>query len=98
MRVMTTDQTGRDFYDGANNATVYAQAIGFVLHGRPGLRELASPHVFGHAGGTGCLLWVDPAERAVGAFVSNSETGLDDIYFRLDRVANATTAALTRRA
>jgi hypothetical protein len=33
----------------------------------------------------------------VGAFVSNLEVGLDDIYFRLDRVANVTTAALTRR-
>ena len=94
---MTTDQTGRDFYDAADNDTVYAQAIVFVLKGRPGLRELASPRVFGHLGSTGCLLWVDPAERVVGAFVSNLERELDDIWFRLERVANATTAALTRR-
>jgi hypothetical protein len=31
------------------------------------------------------------------AFVSNLETGLDDVWFRLDRVASVTTAALTRR-
>jgi CubicO group peptidase (beta-lactamase class C family) len=97
VRMMTTDQTGRDFYDTADNDTIYAQAIGFVLKGRPGLRELAGARVFGHLGSTGCLLWVDPAERVVGAFVSNLEVGLDDIYFRLDRVANVTTAALTRR-
>jgi CubicO group peptidase (beta-lactamase class C family) len=58
---------------------------------------LAGGRVFGHLGSTGCLLWVDPAERVVGAFVSNLEVGLDDIYFRLDRVANVTTTALTRR-
>ena len=97
VRAMTTDQTGRDFYDGADNDTVYAQAIGFVLNGRPGLRELASPRVFGHVGCTGCLLWVDPAERVVGAFVSNREAGLDELCFRCDRVANVTTAAVTRR-
>lgn len=97
VRIMTTDQTGRDFYDAADNDTLYAQAIGFVLKGRPGLRDLAGPGVFGHLGSTGCLLWVAPVERAVGAFVSNFEAGLDDLYFRLDRVANATTAALTRR-
>jgi CubicO group peptidase (beta-lactamase class C family) len=97
VRMMTTDQTGRDFYDTADNDTIYAQTIGFVLKGRPGLRELAGARVFGHLGSTGCLLWVDPAERVVGAFASNLEVGLDDIYFRLDRVANVTTAALTRR-
>jgi CubicO group peptidase (beta-lactamase class C family) len=98
VRVMTTDQTGRDFYDAAANDVVYAQAIGFVLKGRPGLREMASPRVFGHLGSTGCLLWVDPTERAVGAFVSNLAVGLDDVWYRCDRVANVTTAALTRRS
>ena len=98
MRAMTTDQTGRDFYDGADNDTRYAQAIGFVLKGRPGLRELAGAGVVGHLGSTGCLLWIDPAERAVAAFVSNCERELGDVWYRCDRVANATTAALTRRA
>lgn len=98
VRAMTTDQTGRDFYDGADNDTRYAQAIGFVLKGRPGLRELAGAGVIGHLGSTGCLLWIDPTERAVGAFVSNCERELGDIWYRCDRVANATTAALTRRA
>src|SRR5262249_40215197 len=99
VRMMTTDQTGRDFYDGADNDTRYAQAVGFLLRGRPGLRELASPGVFGHAGGSGCLIWVDPAERVVGAFVSAFEEApsLDDVYFLLDRVANVTTAALAHR-
>jgi len=95
---MTTDQTGRDFYDGADNDTHYAQAIGFVLKGRPGLRELAGAAVVGHLGSTGCLLWIDPDERVVGAFVSNCERELSDIWYRCDRVANATAAALTRRA
>ena len=80
VRVMTTDKTGRDFYDGADNDTRYAQAIGFVLKGRPGLRELARAGVVGHLGSTGCLLWIDPAERAVGAFVSNCERELNDIW------------------
>jgi CubicO group peptidase (beta-lactamase class C family) len=97
VRAMTTDQTGRDFYDGADNDTRYAQAIGFVLKGRPGLRELAGPSVVGHLGSTGCLLWIDPTERVVGAFVSNCERELNEIWYRCDRIANVTTAALTRR-
>jgi CubicO group peptidase (beta-lactamase class C family) len=101
LRSMTSDQTGGDF-PGERvmpiAGVIHPWGLGFMLKGRAGTPELVSPDSFGHAGATGCILWVDPIQDAVVAFVSNRHYNLDpDGFFaRLDRVVNVTMACLSR--
>lgn len=101
LRTMITDQTGGDFpgervmKPGGVN---HPWGVGFFIKGRAGTPELVSPLSFGHAGASGCILWIDPVSDVVIAFVSNRHYNLDpDGFFsRLDRVVNVAMAACTR--
>lgn len=101
IRTMVSDQTGGDL-PGERvtpvTGVVHPWGLGFMIKGRAGTPELVSPDSFGHAGASGCILWIDPALDVVIAFVSNKHYNLDpDGFFeRLDRIVNVATAALTR--
>lgn len=101
LRTMISDQTGGDF-PGERvtpvTGVVHPWGLGFMLKARAGTPELVSPSSFGHAGASGCILWIDPVLDVVIAFVSNRHYNLDpDGFFaRLDRVVNVTAACLTR--
>lgn len=101
IRTMVSDQTGGDF-PGERvlpvTGVIHPWGLGFMLKGRAGTPELVSPNSFGHAGASGCILWIDPALDLVIAFVSNKHYNIDPDGFlsRLDRIVNVTTAALTR--
>ena len=99
LRTMTSDQTcgdepGERVYPPAG--IIHPWGIGFMLKGRAGVMELVSPSSFGHGGATGCVLWIDPVQDVVLAFVSNRHYGADPERFmpRLHRVTNAVTASL----
>jgi CubicO group peptidase (beta-lactamase class C family) len=100
LRAMTSDQTcGDEPGDRVVRPTgvVHPWGIGFMLKGRAGTMELVSPGSFGHAGATGCVLWVDPLPDIVVAFVSNLHYSAAAEAFmpRINRVVNATTTSLT---
>jgi beta-lactamase class C len=101
LRTMISDQTGGD-YPGEKifrpEGVIHPWGIGFMLKGRAGTPELVSPSSFGHAGASGCILWIDPVLDVVIAFVSNCHYNADPDGFisRLDRVVNVTTSTLTR--
>lgn len=101
LRTMTSDQTGGDF-PGERvmpvAGVIHPWGLGFFLKGKAGTPEFVSPDSFGHAGASGCILWIDPIQDAVVAFVSNRHYNLDpDGFFaRLDRVVNVTMACLSR--
>lgn len=100
LRTMVTDQTGGDF-PGEQvtpvTGVVHPWGLGFMIKGRAGTPDLVSPESFGHAGASGCILWIDPTLDIVVAFVSNKHYNVDrDGFFsRLDRVISVTAAALT---
>jgi beta-lactamase class C len=100
LATMTSDQTCGD-QQGEHvippTGVIHPWGIGFILKGRAGRMELVSPASFGHLGGSGCLLWVDPVYDAVVAFVSNrhSRADPDGVMPRLTRVLNASISALT---
>jgi beta-lactamase class C len=101
LATMTSDQTcgdepGQHVIPPAG--VIHPWGIGFMLKGRAATMELVSPASFGHWGGSGCILWIDPVHDAVVAFVSNLHVRADPDEFvpRLTRVVNATLAALTR--
>jgi CubicO group peptidase (beta-lactamase class C family) len=101
IRTMVSDQTGGD-YPGERvfpvKGVIHPWGLGFMIKGRAGTPELVSPGSFGHAGASGCILWIDPALDLVIAFVSNKHYNIDqDGFFeRLDKIVNVTTSALTR--
>jgi len=76
---------------------IHPWGIGFMLKGRAGRMELASPASFGHGGASGCILWIDPVYDVVIAFVSNRHARADPDGFilRLTRVVNTTLAAVS---
>jgi CubicO group peptidase (beta-lactamase class C family) len=99
LRTMTSDQTcgdepGERVYPPAG--IIHPWGIGFMLKGRAGVMELVAPSSFGHGGATGCVLWIDPVQDVVIAFVSNRHYGADPDRFmpRIHRVVNAVTASL----
>jgi beta-lactamase class C len=100
LATMTADQTCGD-QPGEHvippAGVIHPWGIGFMLKGRAAIMELVSPASFGHGGASGCILWVDPVQDAVIAFVSNLHVRADPDGFmpRLTRVVNATLAALT---
>ena len=93
LRLMTTDQTGNDF-PGEDvtpvTGVVHPWAAGFMIKGRAGTPHLVSRDSFGHAGASGCILWIDPDAGIVIAFASNKHYNLDrdDFLFRVDRAIN----------
>lgn len=101
LRTMITDQTGGDL-PGERVAhpagVIHPWGVGFMIKGRSGTPELVSPESFGHAGASGCILWIDPINDVIIAFVSNRHLNLDpDGFFaRLDRIVNVTMAELSR--
>jgi CubicO group peptidase (beta-lactamase class C family) len=103
IRSMVSDQTGGDL-PGERvqpiSGVIHPWGLGFMLKGRAGTPEFVSPNSFGHAGASGCILWIDPALDVVIAFVSNKHFNVDqDGFFqRLDRIVNVSTAALTRES
>jgi CubicO group peptidase (beta-lactamase class C family) len=99
LRAMTSDQLGEGA--GRLSGEVMPWGLGFQVRGNgAGFPVLASPDSHGHAGGTGCLLWIDPAADAVVAFVSNRHYNADPdgFFLLLERVANASFACLSRDA
>jgi CubicO group peptidase (beta-lactamase class C family) len=60
--------------------------------------DLSSPQTFGHDGGSGCTLWVDPVHEVAAAYVSNRHYLPDPPWFfrRLLAVGNTILAATTR--
>ena len=97
---MVTDQTGSDLPGEAvqpPTGVIHPWGIGFMIKGRSVYPELASPASVGHAGATGCSLWIDPADDVVIAFVSNRHLNADpdEFFGRLDRVHNTVMAGLT---
>jgi CubicO group peptidase (beta-lactamase class C family) len=80
------------------HGVIHPWGIGFMIKGRAGTPELVSPLSFGHAGASGCILWIDPVADVVIAFVSNRHLNLDmdGFFFRLDRVVNVAMAACSR--
>jgi beta-lactamase class C len=102
LRTMVSDQTGGDLPGervAAPVGVIHPWGLGPMIKGRSGTPELVSPESFGHAGATGCILWVDPIQDVVIAFVSNRHLNSDPdaFFFRLDRVVNVTMANLSRR-
>ena len=97
---MVTDQTGTDLPGEtvqAPTGVIHPWGIGFMIKGRSVYPELASPSSFGHAGASGCSLWVDPVADVVIAFVSNRHLNADpdEFFRRLDGVHNTVMAGLT---
>ena len=105
VRTMTTDQTGGGVVGtvvGLDAEVARPWGLGFIIRGQGpqlGPGELSSPGAFGHAGASGCTLVVDPAYDVALAYVSNQHARTDPECWRrrLDAVANAVVAALTRR-
>ena len=102
LRSMVSDQTGGDFPGervAKPQGVIHPWGLGFMIKGRAGTPEFVSPESFGHAGASGCILWIDPIQDVVIAFVSNRHYNLDpDGFFtRLDRVINVVMSSLTRR-
>jgi CubicO group peptidase (beta-lactamase class C family) len=100
-QVMITDQTGDDFPDAVTepmSPAVRQWGIGFMVKGRMGFPELASPAAFGHPGATGCMVLVDPTYDVAFAFVSNLHlnTGYDAWNDRLMMITNVVMASMTR--
>jgi CubicO group peptidase (beta-lactamase class C family) len=60
--------------------------------------DLTPPGAFGHAGASGCVLVINPADGITIAYVSNRHlrAGLERFSYRLSSVINGVTAALTR--
>ncbi|HUZ01418.1 MAG TPA: serine hydrolase domain-containing protein [Thermomicrobiaceae bacterium] len=106
VRTMTTDQTGGGVVGtvvGLDAEVIRPWGLGFIIRGHGpqlGPGELTSPGAFGHAGASGCTLVVDPAQDVALAYVSNQHARTDPERWRLrlDAVANAAVAGLTRRA
>ncbi|HET9014222.1 MAG TPA: serine hydrolase domain-containing protein [Thermomicrobiaceae bacterium] len=106
VRAMTSDQTGGGAVGsvvGLDAEVPHPWGFGFIVRGQGGPQlgpgELTTPGAFGHAGASGCTLVVDPAHDLALAFVSNQHARVDPERwrFRLDAVANAVVAAMTRR-
>ena len=100
-RTMITDQTGYDFPDNViepMSPAVQAWGLGFMVKGRMGFPELASPAAFGHPGATGCMVLVDPEYDVAFAYVSNRHlnTGFDMWNDRLMKITNVVMAGMTR--
>lgn len=103
VRTMTTDQVGAASLvepESPLPGAMRSWGAGFMLKGPAGFPALASPGSFGHGGGTGCLLWIDPANDVVVAFVSNRHVGADpgkEVHAqRLERIVNVVLACLSR--
>ena len=101
VQAMTTDQTGGDFAAEdmvVPTGVIHAWGIGFMIKGRSGYPELVSSESYGHGGGSGCCLWIEPRHGVAIAFVSNRHYNSDPIDFmtRLDQAINVTMACLTR--
>lgn len=97
---MVTDQTGSDLPGEIVQppiGIIHPWGIGFMIKGRSIYPELASPASYGHAGASGCSLWIDPVADAVIAFVSNRHLNADpdEFFARLDRVHSTVMAGLT---
>ena len=102
LRTMVSDQTGGDLPgERVTLAThvIHPWGLGVMIKARSGTPELVSPESFGHAGATGCILWIDPILDVVIAFVSNRHYNADPdgLFGRLDRVVNLTMSSLTQR-
>ena len=96
---MVTDQTGSDLPGEVvqpPTGVIHPWGVGFMIKGRSVYPELASPVSHGHAGASGCSLWIDPEADVVVAFVSNRHLNADpdEFFSRLDRVHNTVMAAL----
>ncbi len=97
---MVTDQTGSDLPGEVirpATGVIHPWGVGFMIKGRSGYPELASAGSHGHAGASGCSLWIDPAADVVIAFVSNRHLNADpdELFTRLDRVHNTVMAGMT---
>ena len=98
LRAMLSDQTGGDFpgewlTPRKPDAVIHAWGIGWMFKGFSGTPDLVTPASHGHAGASGCILWVDPALDLTVAFVSNRHINLswDDWQYRIDRAVNVAT-------
>ncbi len=76
----------------------HAWGLGFLIKGASGFGpDLASPLSFGHDGGSGCAMWLDPVHEVGYAVVSNRHmlTDLTAFRYRLKSVGNAVLAGMT---
>jgi CubicO group peptidase (beta-lactamase class C family) len=101
VQAMTTDQTGGDFAGEETTVptgVIHAWGIGFMIKGRTGYPELVSADSYGHGGGSGCYLWIEPRHRITIAFVSNRHFNADpdDFMPRLEQAVSVTMSCLTR--
>lgn len=101
VRAMTSNQTlarGWTEPDNVDRRSVEPWGFGFMIRSRAGTPALASPGSFGHDGASGCVLWIDPAQDVVVAFVSNLHLRADreGLVPRLERAVNTAIACLTR--
>ncbi len=107
VRAMTTDQTGGRLVGGVLDRDEEAPmgwGLGFMVRGATDpegfFGDLFPPGSFGHAGASGCMLAVSPADGVTVAYVSNRHLNSDQDCFlhRNAVVLNGVLAALTRRA
>lgn len=101
LKVMTTDQTGGDFPGEVvvpPEGVIHPWGIGWMIKGHAVTPDLVSPASFGHAGASGCQLWIDPEWDVVVAYVSNRHLNLswDDWQHRIDRVVNVVMSNVVR--
>lgn len=107
VRAMTTDQTGGHLVGAVLDRDEQAPMIwglGFMVRGATDpegfFGDLFPPGSFGHAGASGCMLAISPADGVVVAYVSNRHLNSDQDRFlhRNAVVLNGVLAALTHRA
>jgi CubicO group peptidase (beta-lactamase class C family) len=73
--------------------------LGFKLRGQYGQArfsgDLLPASTFGHAGASGCALFINPVDEVTVAFVSNqhASTGFDGFARRIASVLNVVTAS-----
>jgi CubicO group peptidase (beta-lactamase class C family) len=107
VRAMTTDQTGGRLLGTVLDRDEEAPmgwGLGFMVRGATDpegfFGDLFPPGSFGHAGASGCMLAVSPADGVTVAYVSNRHLNSDQDRFlhRNAVVLNGVLAALTHRA
>lgn len=102
LRTTVSDQTCGDFAGEMifpPAGVIHAWGLGPMIKGRSGQPEFVSPESFGHGAATGGILWIDPIQDIVIAFISNRHYNAEPDAFmgRLFRLINITASCLTQR-